>query len=51
MIGNLENLAELHLWGNQITSIPEVIGNLENLKVLAVSNNNLTSRNFKYKGK
>ena len=41
-IGNLTNLTELYLWGNQLTGIPPEIGNLTNLIKLHLGGNELT---------
>jgi len=39
----LTELEELHLWGNNLTSIPSQIGQLSSLTVLSLSYNNLVS--------
>ncbi|MBF0452606.1 MAG: leucine-rich repeat protein, partial [Candidatus Magnetomorum sp.] len=42
-IDNLQNLSELELYGNNLTSLPESLGNLQNLSSLKLYNNQLRS--------
>ena len=42
-IGQCQTLVELHIAGNQLTTLPESLGDLENLEVLDLKDNKLIS--------
>ncbi|EJO69441.1 leucine rich repeat protein [Leptospira kirschneri serovar Cynopteri str. 3522 CT] len=46
-IGNLQNLTELNLGSNSLTTVPKEIGELRNLKELDLSSNSLSVKEKK----